>query len=50
MVNEVHLTKLPLNEANASDTEAPFLDLHLSIWHGFFHKKNYDKRGNFDLT
>ena len=36
--------KLQLNKANASDTEAPFLDLHLSVSDGFVSTKNYDKR------
>ena len=31
MVNRIYLPELRLNKANTSDTEAPFLDLHLSI-------------------
>ena len=31
-------------KANTSDTEAPFLDLHLSISNGFVSSKIYDKR------
>ena len=31
MVNQIYPTELHLNKANTSDTEAPFLDLHLSI-------------------
>ena len=31
MVNRIYLPELQLNKANTSDTEAPFLDLHLSI-------------------
>ena len=31
------------------DTEAPFLDLHLSISNGFFSSKIYDKRDDFDF-
>ena len=31
MVNEIYPSELQLNKANTSDTEAPFLDLHLSI-------------------
>ena len=38
-----------LNKANASDTEAPFLDLHLSISNGFVSSKFYDKRDDFDF-
>ena len=29
MVNRIYPPELPFNKANASDTEAPFLDLHL---------------------
>ena len=39
MVNQINPLELQLNKANASDTEAPFLDLHLSISNGFFHPK-----------
>ena len=38
-----------LNKANTSDTEAPFLDLHLSIINGFVSSKIYDKRDDFDF-
>ena len=31
MVNQMYPPELQLNKANTSDTEAPFLDLHLSI-------------------
>ena len=31
MVNQIYPSELGLNKANTSDTEAPFLDLHLSI-------------------
>ena len=31
MVGQIYPTKLQLNKANSSDTEAPFLDLDLSI-------------------
>ena len=31
MVNQIYPPKLQLKKANTSDTEAPFLDLHLSI-------------------
>ena len=37
------------NKADASDTEAPFLDLHLSISNGFVSAKIYDKRDDFDF-
>ena len=41
--------ELQLNKANTSDTEAPFLDLHLSISNGFVSSKIYDKRDDFDF-
>ena len=37
------------NKANTSDTEAPFLDLHLYISNGFVSSKIYDKRDDFDF-
>ena len=43
MVNRIQFIK-----ANTSDTEAPFLDLHLSISNGFVSSKIYDKRDDFD--
>ena len=43
------LTELQLNKANTSDTEASFLDLHLSISNGFISSKIYDKRDDFDF-
>ena len=38
-----------MNKANISDTEAPFLDLHLSVENGFVFSKIYDKRDDFDF-
>ena len=35
------------NKASVSDTEASFLDLHLSISDGFAKTKIYDKRDDF---
>ena len=49
MVNRIYPPELPLNKANTSDTEAPFLDLHLSISNGFVSSKIYDKRDDFDF-
>ena len=49
MVNRIYPPELQLNEANNSDTEAPFLDLHLSISNGFVSSKIYDKRDDFDF-
>ena len=48
-VNQIYPPELQLNKANASDTEAPFLDLHLSISNGFVSSKFYDKRDDFDF-
>ena len=49
MVNRIYPPELQLNTANTSDTEAPFLDLHLSISNGFVSSKIYDKRNDFDF-
>ena len=49
MVNRIYRPELQLNKANTSDTEAPFLDLHLSISNGFVSSKIYDKRDDFDF-
>ena len=49
MVNQIYPPDLKLNKANTSDTEAPFLDLHLSISNGFVSSKIYDKRDDFDF-
>ena len=38
-----------MNKANISDTESPFLDLHLSVSNGFVSSKIYDKRDDFDF-
>ena len=49
MVNQFYPSELQLNKANTSDTEAPFLDLHLSISNGFVSSKIYAKRDDFDF-
>ena len=49
MVSQIYPAELQLNKDNTSDTEAPFLDLHLSILDGFVSSKIYDKRDNFDF-
>ena len=49
MDNQIYPPELQLNKANTSDTEAPFLDLHLSISNGFVSSKIYDKRDDFDF-
>ena len=49
MVGRIYPTELQLNKANSSDTEAPFLDLNLSITNGKVSSQIYDKRDNFNL-
>ena len=49
MVNQIYPPELQLNKANTSDTEAPFVDLYLSISNGFVSSKIYDKRDDFDF-
>ena len=44
MVSHIYPSELQLNKANASDTEAAFLDLHLSISNDIISTKIYDKR------
>ena len=39
---QIYPSELQLNKANISDTEAPFLDLHLSVANGFVSSKIYD--------
>ena len=44
MVNQIYPRELQLNKASITDTEAPFLDLHLSIANGFvFSKIDYQR-------
>ena len=47
MVNRIYPPELQLNKANTSDTEAPFLDLHLSISNGFVSSNIYYRRDDF---
>ena len=49
MVGQIYPTELKLNKPNSSDTEAPFLDLNLSISIGIVTSKIYDKRDDFNL-
>ena len=49
MVGQIYLTELQLNKANSSDTEAPLLDLNLSITNGIVSSKIYDKRDDFNF-
>ena len=49
MVGQIYPTELQLNKANSSDTEAPFLNLNLSISNGIVSSKIYDKREDFNF-
>ena len=49
MVGQIYPTELQLNKANSSDTEAPFLDLNLSITNGIVSSKIYNKRDGFNF-
>ena len=52
MVHRIYPTELQLNKANASATEATFLDLNWSIHNDTVSTKIYDKRDffNFDIV
>ena len=49
IVKQIYPSELQLNKANSSDTEAPFLDLHLTVSDGFVSSEIYDKRNDFDF-
>ena len=49
MLGQIYPTELQLNQANSSYTEAPFLDLNLSITNGIVSSKIYDRRDDFNL-
>ena len=49
MVSQIYPSELQLNKANTSDTEATFLDLHLSISNDIVSTNIYDKRDDFDF-
>ena len=49
MVDQIYPTELQLNKANSSYTEAPFLDLNLSITNGIVSSKIYDKWDDFNF-
>ena len=49
MVSQIYPSELQLNKANTSDTEAPFFDLHLSIFNDIVSTKIDDKRDDFDF-
>ena len=47
MVDQIYPTELQFNKTNSSDTEAPFLNLKLSITNGIISFKIYVKWGKF---
>ena len=49
MVSQIYPSELQLNIANTSDTEAAFLDSHLSIFNDIVSTKMYDKHDEFDF-
>ena len=49
MVGQIYPLELQINKANTSDTEAAFLDLHLSISNDIVSTKIYDKRDDFNF-
>ena len=49
MVSQIYPSELQLNKSNASDTQAAFFDLHLSISNDIVSTKIYDKCDNFDF-
>ena len=49
MVDRIYPAELQLNKANSSGTEAPFLDLNLSISNGTVSTKIHNKRDDFDF-
>ena len=49
MVSQIYSSELQLNKANTSNTEATFLDLHLSISNDIVSTRIYGKRDDFDF-
>ena len=49
MVSQIYPSEIQLDKTNTSDTEAAFLDLHLSISNDIVSTKVYDKRDHFDF-
>ena len=48
IVSQIYPSELQLNQTNASDTEAAFLDLHLPISNDIVSTKIYDTLAYFD--
>ena len=49
MVSQIYPSELQLDKVNTSDTEAAFVDLHLSISNDIVSTKLYDKRDDIDF-
>ena len=49
MVGQIYPNERQLNKANYSDTEAPFLDMNLSIANGIVSCKIYDNQDDFNF-
>ena len=49
LVVQIYPTELKINKTNSSGTEAPFLNLNLSITNGIVSSKIYDKRDDFNF-
>ena len=49
MVSLLYHSELQLNKSYTSDTEASFLDLHLSVSNDIVYTKIYDKRDDLDF-
>ena len=49
LFSQMYTSELQINKANSSETEVPFLDLHLSVLDGFISCKIYDKCDDFDF-
>ena len=49
MERQIYPTEIQLNKANSSETEAPFLDLNLSVTNGIVYSKIYDRWNDFNF-
>ena len=49
MVGQIYPIELQLNKAHSSDTDAPFLDLNLSITNDIASSEIYDKQDDFNF-
>ena len=49
MVSQIYPSELQLNKANTSDTQAAFLELHISISYDTVSTKIYDKHDSIDF-